>query len=385
MRRVAVFGILVSIMLLSIPWKVSAGNILDNGNLSLNCSNFTVKGTWTSYLGPDVIVDGGCAVTFVNPTNATVRYSSTYWKKVNITPEGVYFGYPFLKLPERWIKPGEVVVYNISMKGEVKGITDVLKLIKDGKISIMGTGELWMETKEKTSKHIPFTIRATIPVRIEWYSVLLAVSAIVMPLIWLIFTFSIAIGNREDKPKALGWAILASLGPAAVPFFGILTILNLKAQLFALLSLELVWLAMWVSIANRTTPEKPGEITKLLGDAVLLFLGLSIFTAVLGGYVEGSSALTGGIIFLIVLLVGAVQYFMKESVGEEEKLGRIPRIDPSPFGFALLFLSYPALTDFALASWVEGFAILAFATLLLFVLGIWLMGKAKSGRELQSV
>lgn len=385
MRRVAVFGILVLMMVISTPWKVSAGNILDNGNLSLNCGHFTVKGVWTPYSGPDVIVEGRCAVAFFNPTNTTVRYSLTYWKKVKITPEGVYFGYPFLKLPKRWIKPGEIVVYNLSMKGEVKGITDVLKLIADGRISIVGTGELWMETKEKTSKHIPFTVKTTIPVRAEWYSVLLAVSAIVMPLMWLIFAFSMVIVNRKDGPKAWGWAILASLGPVAVPFFGILTTLNLKAQLFALLSLELAWLAMWLSLVNRTTPEKPEKITKLLGNAVLFFLGLSIFTAVLGGYAEGSSALTGGIIFLVVLLVGAVQYFMEESVGEEEKLGRIPRIDPSPFGFALLFLSYPALADSLLAGWKEGFMLMSFATLLLFVLGILLVRKAKSGRELQSV
>ncbi|WP_456367834.1 hypothetical protein [Thermococcus sp.] len=385
MRKATVFGIIVLIMFLSVLRTVSAGNISHNGNLSLNCGHFTVKGMWTSYSGPSVIVQGKCTATFFNPTNATVRYSSTYWKKVNITPEGVYFGYSPIKLPKRWIKPGEVVVYNLSMKGEVKGITDVLKLIRDVKISIMGTGELWMETKEKKSKHIPFSVEIAIPVGVEWYSVLLAVLTTVMPIVWFIFALLMGIVNRKDEAKAFGWVILASFGVFVVPFFGILTTLNLKAQLFALLSLELAWLAMWVSLVNRTTPEKPEKVTGLLGNAVLVFLGLSVFTAVLGGYIEGSSALTGGIIFLVVLLVGAFQYVMKDSLGEEEKLGRIPRIESSPLGLALLFLSYPGLADSLLAGWEEGFTLMSFATLLLFVLGTWLVRKAKSGRELQSV
>ncbi|WP_297466577.1 hypothetical protein [Thermococcus sp.] len=170
-----------------------------------------------------------------------------------------------------------------------------------------------------------------------------------------------------------------------MPFFGILTTLNLKAQLFTLLSIELAWLAMWLSLVNRTTPEKPEKVTELLGNAVLVFLGLSVFTAVLGGYTEGSSALTGGIIFLVVLLVGTFQYVMKDSLGEEENIGRIPRIDPSPFGITLLVLSYPALADSLLGGWREGFLIMSFATLLLFALGTWLVRKAKSERELQSV
>ena len=381
MRKATVFGIIVLIMFLSVLRTVSAGNISHNGNLSLNCGHFTVKGMWTSYSGPSVIVQGKCTATFFNPTNATVRYSSTYWKKVNITPEGVYFGYSPIKLPKRWIKPGEVVVYNLSMKGEVKGITDVLKLIRDAKISIMGTGELWMETKEKKSQHIPFSVEAVIPVKFEWYSVLLAVLTTVMPIVWFIFALLMGIVNRKDEAKAFGWAILASLGVVVVPFFGILTTLNLKAQLFTLLSIELAWLAMWLSLVNRTTPEKPEKVTELLGNAVLVFLGLSVFTAVLGGYTEGSSALTGGIIFLVVLLVG----IMKDSLGEKEKRGKVPRIEPFPFGLALLFLSYPSLADLLLGGWREGFVIMSFATLLLLALGTWFVRKAKSGREVQSV
>ncbi len=381
MRKETAFGIIVLMVLLSVSRTASAGDISHNGTLSLNCGHLTVKGTWTSYSGPDVIVEGRCAVTFVNPTNTTIKYSFTYWKKLNVIPRGVDFGYQFLKLPERWIKPGEVVVYNLSMKGEVKGITDVLKLIEEGKISIVGTGEFWMETREKTSKHIPFSVDVVIPVKFEWYSVLLAVSAIVMPVVWFIFALLMGIVNRKDEAKAFGWAILASLGVVVVPFFGILTTLNLKAQLFTLLSIELAWLAMWLSLVNRTTPEKPEKVTELLGNAVLVFLGLSVFTAVLGGYTEGSSALTGGIIFLVVLLVG----IMKDSLGEKEKRGKVPRIEPFPFGLALLFLSYPSLADLLLGGWREGFVIMSFATLLLLALGTWFVRKAKSGREVQSV
>ncbi|WP_297550922.1 hypothetical protein [Thermococcus sp.] len=381
MRKETAFGIIILMVLLSVSRTASAGDISHNRTLSLNCGHFTVKGTWTSYSGPDVIVEGRCAVTFVNPTNTTIKYSFTYWKKLNVIPRGVDFGYQFLKLPERWIKPGEVVVYNLSMKGEVKGITDVLKLIEEGKISIVGTGEFWMETREKTSKHIPFSVDVVIPVKFEWYSVLLAVSAIVMPVVWFIFALLMGIVNRKDEAKAFGWAILASLGVVVVPFFGILTTLNLKAQLFTLLSIELAWLAMWLSLVNRTTPEKPEKVTELLGNAVLVFLGLSVFTAVLGGYTEGSSALTGGIIFLVVLLVG----IMKDSLGEKEKRGKVPRIEPFPFGLALLFLSYPSLADLLLGGWREGFVIMSFATLLLLALGTWFVRKAKSGREVQSV
>ena len=385
MRKETAFGIIVLMVLLSVSRTASAGDISHNGTLSLNCGHLTVKGTWTSYSGPDVIVEGRCAVTFVNPTNTTIKYSFTYWEKLNVIPRGVDFGYKFLKLPERWIKPGEVVVYNLSMKGEVKGITDVLKLIEEGKISIVGTGEFWMETREKTSKHIPFSVDVVIPVKFEWYSVLLAVSAIVMPVVWFIFALLMGIVNRKDEAKAFGWAILASLGVVVVPFFGILTTLNLKAQLFTLLSIELAWLAMWLSLVNRTTPEKPEKVTELLGNAVLVFLGLSVFTAVLGGYTEGSSALTGGIIFLVVLLVGAFQYVMKDSLGEKEKRGKVPRIEPFPFGLAFFFLSYPSLADSLLGGWREGFVIMSFATLLLLALGTWLVRKAKSEGDTQSV
>ncbi len=381
MRKETAFGIIVLMVLLSVSRTASAGDISHNGTLSLNCGHLTVKGTWTSYSGPDVIVEGRCAVTFINPTNATVKYYHTYWEKLNVIPRGVDFRYWSLKLPERWIKPGEVVVYNLSMKGEVKGITDVLKLIEEGKISIVGTGEFWMETREKTSKHIPFSVDVVIPVKFEWYSVLLAVSAIVMPVVWFIFALLMGIVNRKDEAKAFGWAILASFGVVVVPFFGILTTLNLKAQLFTLLSIELAWLAMWLSLVNRTTPEKPEKVTELLGNAVLVFLGLSVFTAVLGGYTEGSSALTGGIIFLVVLLVG----IMKDSLGEKEKRGKVPRIEPFPFGLALLFLSYPSLADSLLGGWREGFVIMSFATLLLLALGTWLVRKAKSEGDTQSV
>lgn len=83
---------------------------------------------------------------------------------------------------------------------------------------------------------------------------------------------SVTIAASKSEGKSHGWGILATYGIVVVPFLGLLSNVSLKTQLIAVTAIELLLLAVWISILNRTTPYKPEKLTKFLGNLVLVFL-----------------------------------------------------------------------------------------------------------------
>ncbi len=383
MRKDRAFGLLFLVLLLFVLGGVSAQNVPDKSSLSLNCGALTMKGEWVRDSGPSIVVEGKCTVIFDNPTNTSVKYDYTYWETLKFTPMDVDFGYYPLKLPGTWVNSGETLRHNLSMRGEVKGIPGFIKLVMARRILISGKGDIVAVTKEDRAMLIPFSVNAAAPVRIEWGSVFLVISAFLAFFLWFIFGISMAVATREDEAKVTGWGVLASYGIIAIPFTGVIMILNIETQLFTLLSMEFLLLAIWLSIANRTTPEKSESVTRLLGNAVLLSLGLSVLAAISGGYLEGSSWVAAGIIFLIVILIGASYYLLSALLGEEERKGKIPRINTFPIGIALFLLAYPVLAVFILVGWTAGVIITSFTTALLFAIGSALTRKAEKSKEIE--
>ncbi len=387
MRKAAIFGIIILTLLPFTLRGTGAQNVPSIGGLSLTCRSFTMKGEWVRHSGLDIAVEGECSAVLINPTNTSVKYDYTYWKTLGFTPKGVDFGRYFIELLRAWVEPEGTLRYNLSMRGEFKGVTAFAKLVMSRRVLISGKGEVEAVDKRDRITLLPFSVNVAVPVRIEWGSVLLVISALLVFFLWFVLGFSMAVATRREEAKVTGWSVLASYGIIAIPFTGLIMTLNMETQFFALVSMEFLWLGIWLSTANRTTPEKPGSFTKLLGNAVLLLLGLSVLAAISGGYVEGNPEVTGGIIFLIVLLLGASHYILNGILGKDEKTGRIPRIETFPLGIALLLSAYPVLVVFILAGWRTGFLEALFTTALLFAVGLRLTRKAEKSRKtgLQSV
>ena len=310
---------------------------------------------------------------------------------MNVYPNdysSVDVGYPRLDFQRVWVKPGEILRGNISIQGRIFRIEGLFEVLRAGNIKLTGVGSLAMINKNGNNTSpvfVDFRLGLNPKVAVDWKTVVLVTSVFLFPFVWFVVGILLSLLNRKREDRVWGWGLFASYSMMWVVLGQIITAPSLRTQLIAATSLESLILALWVSIANRTTPEKPGNITRFMGNAVLFFLGLSILMAFVGGYLEESSEVTGGILFLIVVF-GVLSYYVTDkSIREEEDKGKIPRIYTPPLGIALFFFAYPTAVVFWLIEWSAGLKALLTITALFFTTGMWLVRKAKSGIKLQSV
>jgi len=386
-------ALMILILLLPLVLRGVSAQKLDSGSiLSVSCQRVKVTGAWDEGLGFYAKIDGSCPAFLRNPFNVSLMYGHTGWYGMNVIPSTspeIDIRYPSLSFSKVWIKPGGVLKGNTSVEGRVFRLGGLVTILRSKTLFITGTGHVVLLGREKNgtmSRYMDFGLEMNPVVEVEWESVLVVLSVLLFPFLWIVFGLLMGVINRKDEGKARGWAIFASYGVLAMVIWKVIYYLNPKTQLVATVSVESLLLTVWLSAVNRTTPNKPDRATKLLGNAVLFFMGLSVLTALLGGYLEGSLAVAGGIIFLGALSMGAFQYYLKDIVGEEEKQGRIPELAPLPPGLALVLFPYPSLIVFWLVGWEEGVIALIITAFLLFALGLSLTRKAeRSGKGFYSV
>ncbi|MDI3474278.1 MAG: hypothetical protein PWQ79_297 [Thermococcaceae archaeon] len=377
-----IFGVVILAILLLGPVKVSGQSFSSENEVSLHCGSFNLTGSWDEIRGLGWNLRGECVILLPNPTNESIEYYDAYWYNLSLRPENVRFNYYFSTLPEVWITPGGTINHSMVIEGRVDSLSALIRLIREEKVLIRGRGNLIARTKENTQQiHVPIRANVSAPVEFDWVSVVLVLTARILPFLWLILPMSVTIAASKSEGKSLGWGILATYGIVVVPFLGLLSNVSLKTQLIAVIAIELLLLAVWISILNRTTPNKPEKVTKFLGNAVILFLGFSIFTAIAGAYVEGSSVVAGGVLFLILILLGASYYFIGNFVGEEEKKGRTPKIYTPPFGMGLFLFAYPTIVALLVAGWISASITVVSTAVLLFLIGLKL---EKAARKAES-
>ncbi len=389
MRKTTAAGIVLILLLLG-AGRVSAGNTT-RGNVFVLCPQVKLVGTWDKFTGFHTKIEGNCSAFLVNPFNVSVRYNHTAWFDLNVYPNAhssVDVGYLRLDFPRVWIKPGETLKGNVSIQGRIFGINGLFEVLRAGNIKMTGVGTVAMITKKgnnTSSVFMEFKLRMSPKAAVDWKTVAPVASVILFPFIWFAIGILLSVLNRKREDRTWGWGLFTSYSVIWGVLGQIVTAPSPRTQLIAVVSLESLILTLWVSITNRATPEKPEGTTQFMGNAVLFFLGLSILMAFAGGYLEGNSEVTGGILFLTVIF-GVLSYYVTDkSIREEEDKGKIPRIYTLPLGIALLFFAYPVAVVFWLIGWDTGLEALLAITVLFFATGMWIVRKAKRGTKLQSV
>ncbi len=388
MRKDRAFGLLFLVLLLASLGRASAQEIPSGSNVLVTCHYLTLKGQWDNFHGFYAKIEGNCSAVLVNPTNMSIGYKYAGWESLKFSPHDMNLDYPSFWFPNGWVEPGGTLRGNLSIKGSIWELSELVELLNTHVVSIFGVGTIEMNGHRTGNTTIPvsqeFRLKISPSVKVEWSSVLPAVSTSLLPFLWFILGILMATVNRESEPKVWGWSTFASYGLLVGLFFGrIIMFLTPETQLFAILSIEFSFLAAWLSVANRTTPKKPGEVTTLLGNAVLLFLGLSILTVIAGGYIEKSLGVVGGITALTFLFIALSYSLVSSSIGEEEKNGRIPRVNTRPLSLGILLLPYPVLVVFWFIGWETGIAVVATTTVLLFIIGLKLTRKAEESEEIE--
>ncbi len=382
MRKTTAAGIILILLLLSLR-SVGASNMGKHDNITITCPQVKLVGTWEEVTGFHIKIKDNCSAFLVNPFNVSVRYNHAEGFDLNAYPNdysSVDVGYPRLDFPRVWIKPGETLKGNTSIQGRIFGINGLFEVLRAGNIKIIGVGTLAMIAKKGNNTSpvfMDFKLRLSPKIVVDWKTVAPVASVILFPFIWFALGILLSLLNRKREDRAWGWGLFTAYSAIWAGLGLMITAPSPRTQLVATASLESLILALWVSIANRTTPRKPEGTTHFLGNAVLFFLGLSILMALAGGYLGGGSEVTGGILFLIVIF-GVLSYYVTDkSIREEEDKGKIPRIYPLPLGIALFFFAYPVAVVFWIIGWDAGLEALLAITALFFTAGLWLVGKAK--------
>ncbi len=388
MKKTATAGIVLLLLLFSLR-SVSASDMGRHDNITVACSQVKLVGTWDEFTGFYTKIGGNCSAFLVNPFNVSARYNHTEWFDLDGYPRDyshVDVGYPLFDFPRVWVKPGEILRGNVSIQGWIFGIEGLFEVLRAGNIRLTGVGSLAMITKEENSAtpvFVDFRLGLNPKVAVDWKTVVPVTSVLLFPFVWFVAGILFSLLNRKREDRAWGWGLFTSYSMMWAVLGKIITAPSPRTQLIAAASLESLILALWVSIANRTTPEKSGNITRFMGNAVLLFLGLSILMAFVGGYLEGSSDVTGGVLFLVAIFVMLSYYATDKAIREEEVKGKIPRIYTPPLGIALFFFAYPVAVVFWLIGWSTGLEVLLAITVLFFTIGLWLVRKAENGEGMK--
>ncbi len=392
MRKTTAARIILILLLLSLR-SVSASDMGRHDNITVACTQVKLVGTWDEFAGFHIKIEDNCSAFLVNPFNVSVRYNHTEWFDLNVYPDdnsNVDVGYPRFDFPGVWIKPGETLKGNASIQGKVFGINGLFEVLRAGNITLTSVGTVSMITKrgnDTSPVFMDFKLRLSPKVAVDWKTVAPVASVILFPFIWFALGILLSLLNRKREDRVWGWGLFTAYSAIWAVLGQMVTAPSPGTQLLATASLESLILVLWVSITNRTTPEKPGNVTRFIGNTVLFFSGLSILMAFAGGYLEGSSEVTGGILFLVVIFGVLSYYITDKSIGEEEDKGKIPRIYTLPLGIAMFFFAYPVAVVFWIIGWSAGLEALLAITALFFTTGLWLVGKAENGekREGQSV
>jgi hypothetical protein len=325
-------------------------------NTTATCENFVIKGRWSDEYGLQIVFEGSCTIEFLNPTNTGIKDKlhvfnnarPEYWNNVqgivSIIPDKI-------ECPQGWIAPGEPVKMRIHFeRGRIRPV-DVFRIAKLK--FFRWRGSIDWEVSSTVQRDLPLWFRINVEgtgrIVPDWLSIFLVLSVHFM---WIIVTlvglFFSAIMRKKDESTKLGAGLALSYS-YIISYLSVFFTLSLIHNLLLLALLSLMFISLWTSLVNRTTPKKPKEVERLLGNIALIFVALAVVTALIAAYIQKSSAMGFGLLVFIVLLEFLFTYATEKTVGMIEEKGKIPQMKTEFLVVTVLAMNYPVVATSVLA------------------------------------